>query len=239
MPPFIRTLLQAVVGLIVIAVIWFVAAIVVDDPLRLPAPTIVFAKTVELATSGEYLRHATESLTVLLFGLLPALVAGIVIGFLARVEGMRWVLGPLIVVLAATPVFALYPLLVIWGGLTFVPKAILVFVAAAFPIMNAIMMHSPPRPARDAAPPDDNFGEVQPRRAAIAMLSGLRLGVILGVAALILSEFMAASRGAAFLITNSSAMFDTPTMLAAVLLIAVPTILVVAILQAIEEQIAG
>jgi NitT/TauT family transport system permease protein len=241
MPPFIRTLLQAIVGLVVIAAVWFVAAIAISDPLRLPAPPIVFARALDLAASDEYLRHLTESLTALLFGLAPALVVGVVLGFLAR--GMRWILGPLVVVLAAAPVLALYPLFVLWGGLTLVPKAALIFIAAAFPVMNAIMMHASSPPPRAALPSDDNFGKIatprHSRSAGVAMISGLRLGVILGVAALILSEFTAASRGAAFVITSAASMFETATMLAGFLLIAIPTILVIAVLQGIEEQIAG
>src|SRR4051794_17055170 len=151
MPPLVRPLLQAIIGLVVIAAIWFVAALVLDDPLRLPAPPPVFTKAVTLATSSEYLEHLYASLTILAFGLAPALVAGIALGFLARTT--RWILGPIVVVVAAAPILALYPLFALWGGLGLAPKAFLVFVASAFPIMNAIMMEAPPKPS--AAPPSE------------------------------------------------------------------------------------
>ena len=106
---------------------------------------------------------------------------------------------PIVIVIAAAPVFGLYPLLVIWGGLTFVPKAILIFAVAAFPIMNTIMMHARRTPAPDPQSPD--AAKVRAARQApgsvVAMMAGLRLGIVMGVTALILTEFTAASRGAA------------------------------------------
>lgn len=235
MPPFIRTLLQTVVGLIVIGAIWFAAALVIDNALSLPGPLAVFTKIADLVKSAEYMRHASESLTALLFGFVPAVAAGLLIGLVARAGAMRWIAGPITTVIAAAPILALYPLFVAWGGLSIAPKATLIFIAAAFPIMNAVMMHAsrpPAAPGNEAPPP-------RPHGTAISVLSGLRLGVILAVAALILSEFSGASRGAAYLIMSSSAMLDTTTMLAAFLLIALPTVFVVTILQAIEEQVAG
>jgi ABC-type nitrate/sulfonate/bicarbonate transport system permease component len=71
----------------------------------------------------------------------------------------------------------------------------------------------------------------------VAILHGLRLGVVLGVSALIVAEFVAGSRGVGFVIMSSASMFDTTTTLAGTVLVTVPTIAAAALLQAIEAQV--
>src|SRR5438552_19203950 len=62
MPPFIRTLLQAIVGLVVICAIWAAAAAVMADPLRLPTPAAALPKAIEPGNSREYQPQALERL---------------------------------------------------------------------------------------------------------------------------------------------------------------------------------
>jgi ABC-type nitrate/sulfonate/bicarbonate transport system permease component len=238
MPAFIRTLLQAIIGLALVGVIWVIAAIVINDPIRLPMPGGALAKAIELATSADYFRHIEESGTALVFGLTPALIAGVLLGVLARVSpGMRWLIGPFAIVLAAAPLVVLVPAFVLWWGLTITTKAVAVFAVAVFASMNMVMVsagakrHSP-------AGPDDEPIIAEGGGTARAIFCGLRIGVVSGVTALIVCEFMASSRGVGYFIMNSASTFDTTSMMAGVILVAVPTVLVVALLQAIEEQIA-
>ena len=70
------------------------------------------------------------------------------------------------------------------------------------------------------------------------IIGSLRLGVMLGVTGLVLSEFLASTRGVGYFIMNTASMFDTTGTMAGIVLIVVPTVLVVALLQAIEEQVA-
>jgi NitT/TauT family transport system permease protein len=237
MPPLVRTPLEAIVGLVIVLLIWAGAAFIVASPLKLPAPDVVIAKAYEVALSEDYLRHLTESLTILLFGLVPALAAGVLIGATVA-RGARLIVGPLIVVLAAAPMAALLPLAVLWWGITVTAKAVFVFMMTAFAVMNTIMIAARPARPRSAS---ESTGGAMPRRGrgiACAVFGGLRLGVLLGVTALIFSEFTASSRGIGFFIFSAANMFDTTAMLAGAVLVIVPTVLVVALLQAIEEQLA-
>lgn len=220
MPPFFRTLLSAMVGLVLVAVVWELAAWLIDSPTRLPAMTAVLSKASVLAPSSDYLRHATDSGTALLYGLLPALVIAVPLGLLANTSpGARWLIGSLAVALGGAPLAALLPTFVAWWGLTMIMKAVTVAVVAGFPVVNAVML------AAGA------------RRRTAAVLGGLRLGVVLGVTALIVVEFAAASRGVGYFIMSSANMFDTTATMAGVVLVAVPTIVVATLLQAIEVQV--
>jgi len=219
-PPFLRILLYTVLGLALIALGWQAAALLIDSPTRLPAMTVVVNKAITLAQSADYIRHATDSGTALLYGLLPAVIGGILLGMMADASaGIRLLVGPLAVTLGAAPLVALLPMFVAWWGLTIVMKAGLVGVVAGFPVMNAVMVAA---------------GE---KSRTVAILHGLRLGVVLGVSALIVAEFVAGSRGVGYVIMSSASMFDTTATLAGTVLVTVPTIAVAALLQAIEAQV--
>jgi ABC-type nitrate/sulfonate/bicarbonate transport system permease component len=219
-PPFFRILFYTLAGLALIALGWQVAALMIDSPVRLPAMIVVVNKAVALAQSADYIRHATDSGTALLYGLLPAVIGGILLGMMADASaGIRLLIGPLAVTLGAAPLIALLPMFVAWWGLTMTMKAGIVGVAAGFPVMNAVMVAA---------------GE---KSRTVAILHGLRLGVVLGVSALIVAEFVAGSRGVGYVIMSSASMFDTTTTLAGIVLVTVPTIAVAALLQAIEAQV--
>ena len=220
MPPFFRILFYTLAGLALIALGWQVAALMIDSPVRLPAMIVVVNKAVAVAQSADYIRHATDSGTALLYGLLPAVIGGILLGMMADASaGMRLLVGPLAITLGAAPLVALLPMFVAWWGLTITMKAGLVGVVAGFPVMNAVMVAA---------------GE---KSRTVAILHGLRLGVVLGVSALIVAEFVAGSRGVGYVIMSSASMFDTTTTLAGIVLVTVPTIAVAALLQAIEAQV--
>jgi ABC-type nitrate/sulfonate/bicarbonate transport system permease component len=219
-PPFLRVLFYTLVGLALIALGWEVAARLMDNPTRLPAMIVVVNKALALAQSADYMRHASDSATALLYGLLPAVISGILLGMMADASaGIRLLIGPLAVTLGAAPLIALLPMFVAWWGLTMTMKAGIVGVAAGFPVMNAVMVAA---------------GE---KSRTVAILHGLRLGVVLGVSALIVAEFVAGSRGVGYVIMSSASMFDTAATLAGTVLVTVPTIAVAALLQAIEAQV--
>jgi NitT/TauT family transport system permease protein len=219
-PPFFRILFYTLAGLALIALGWQAAAFLIDSPTRLPALTAVINKAIALSQSADYMRHATDSGTALLYGLLPSLIGAILLGMMADASaGIRLLVAPLAVTLGAAPLVVLLPMFVAWWGLTMTMKAGLVGVAAGFPVMNAVMVAA---------------GE---KSRTVAILHGLRLGVVLGVSALVIAEFVAGSRGVGFVIMSSASMFDTTTTLAGTVLVTVPTIAVAALLQAIEAQV--
>jgi NitT/TauT family transport system permease protein len=219
-PPFFRVLFYTLVGLALIAAGWEVAARLMDNPTRLPAMIVVVNKAIALAQSADFIRHATDSGMALLYGLLPAVIGAILLGMMADASsGIRLLVGPLAVTLGGAPLVALLPMFVAWWGLTIAMKAGLVGVVAGFPVMNAVMVAA---------------GE---KSRTVAILHGLRLGVVLGVSALIVAEFVAGSRGLGFVIMSAASVFDTTTTLAGTVLVTVPTIAVAALLQAIEAQV--
>jgi ABC-type nitrate/sulfonate/bicarbonate transport system permease component len=219
-------LFQAVLGLLLIALFWTGAATILQDP-RVPMPAAILDQILLLAASDDYLRHVSASTSVLLYGLLPGIIAGVTIGLVAGVSRpLRWIVGPLVVTLAAAPLIVLMPLLVIWMGLRMELNVVIVFVMTAFPVMNAVMVALA---TRQGGTP----------RLAFVIFHGLRWGMALGATALVVSEMLGSTSGIGTFFMNAAAKQDALRIAAGMVLVVVPTVLVVAMLQAIEQQLAG
>jgi ABC-type nitrate/sulfonate/bicarbonate transport system permease component len=216
--------LQAVVGLAIIAGIWMAAAALWQDPNKLPPLETAFNRAIELATSEDYRQHLGASAPVLLWGLLPAIIGGILLGVLAGISGvLRWLFGSLFVALGAAPLVALLPVLLLWLGLGPNVTAVAVALIVVFPVANAVMMSLATRQTS----------------VSLAIVRGLRWGVVLGATALVICEMLLARLGVAKFIMNAGSQFETLNVAAGVVLLFVPVIAVAAILQAIEEQLTA
>ena len=217
-------ILQAILGLAIVALAWMGAAAIIQDANKVPSLETTLNRALQLATSDDYRQHIAASTSVLLWGLLPAVAGGILLGILAGVSTVfRWLLGPIVITLAAAPLIALMSLLVLWLGLGPNVTATAVAIITVFPVANAVMMSLTTRP-----------GSV-----SLAIVRGLRWGVVFGATALVICEMLTARIGVGTYIMTAGAQFETANVVAGIVLLFVPVIAVVAILQAIEEQLAA
>jgi NitT/TauT family transport system permease protein len=247
---FVSTLLQAIIGFAILTVAWGLGGSLAQasraSPQLFPGPAAVAEKVMELIATDSFQQHIWSSLTVLLYGLAPALVLALLIGIACGASGVaRWLLGPLVITIAAAPVVALLPLLVVWFSLSMTPKIVLVFLVAMFPAANTILARWPKRRAAaadDMDPLDDTrptSGMHRPPSRVAAIAAGLRIGVLLGVTALVVTEITGSNSGLGYFVVMSGSLFNTAEAMAAALVILVPTMAIGVFLQAIEEQLAG
>jgi NitT/TauT family transport system permease protein len=247
---FVGTLLQAIIGFAILTVAWGLGGSLAQasraSPQLFPGPAAVAEKVMELIATDTFQQHIWSSLTVLLYGLAPALVLALLIGTACGASGVaRWLLGPLVITIAAAPVVALLPLLVVWFSLSMTPKIVLVFLVAMFPAANTILARWPKRRAAaadDMDPLDDTrltSGMHRPPSRVAAIAAGLRIGVLLGVTALVVTEITGSNSGLGYFVVMSGSLFNTAEAMAAALVILVPTMAIGVFLQAIEEQLAG
>ncbi len=217
--------LQAIIGLAIIAVAWIAASVVVQDANKLPALGTVVNRALELATSDSYREHVNASTSVLLLGLLPAIAGGILFGFIAGVSPVfRWLLGPLFVTLAAVPLIVLMPLLLLWLGLGLILNR-----------QRGGDHHASFWSSMSATTSSASWqGTVGARdRGAV-----LRWGTAFGAIGLVICVMLVVRISAGTFIMTASAQFQTVDVAAGIMLVFVPVIAVAAILQAIEEQLA-
>jgi ABC-type nitrate/sulfonate/bicarbonate transport system permease component len=213
-------ILQAILGLAIITLAWAGAAAILQDSNKLPSLAATLNRAFQLATSDDYRQHINASTSVLLTGV----AAGIVLGIVAGISTVfRWLLGPLFITLAAAPLIALMPLLLLWLGLGPTLTVVAVAIITVFPVANAVMMAL----------------AMQQGSVALAIVRGLRWGAVFGATALVICEMLTSRVGVGTYIMNAGATFNVPNAAAGIVLVFVPIIVVVALLQAIEEQLAA
>jgi len=106
------------------------------SPIFFTYPTKIAVAFYDLTVSGDLPHYLAQSLEVMLYGLLTAVLIGIPLAVLmARVRWLDWALELPVNALYATPLVALVPLLVLWFGIYLKAKIIVVFLFAVFPIL--------------------------------------------------------------------------------------------------------
>jgi ABC-type nitrate/sulfonate/bicarbonate transport system permease component len=119
----------------VILAVWEIAGPFVN-PIFFTYPSRIATAFVELTVSGELPHFLGQSLEVLFYGLLSAIVVGTPLAVaMARVRRLDWALDLPINALYATPMVALVPILVLWFGIYLKAKIIVVFLFAVFPVL--------------------------------------------------------------------------------------------------------
>ena len=102
----------------------------------LPAPSLIAATIVKQLVSGELLRTLAATLRRLVlgfvFGGVPALLLGLLMGFSARV---RAAIDPVVAGAHSIPKIAVLPILMIFLGIGEAPKIVIVAAAAFFPLL--------------------------------------------------------------------------------------------------------
>ena len=208
--------------------IWEVAVRVRQTPTWLLPPPSAIGRAM-VRDRALLLEHglATAGATALGFGL--ALVAGLVLG--AAMAGsplLARTIVPLVVGSQAVPVVAVAPLLVIWFGYGLAPKVLVTALIAFFPIAIAwgdgLRRADPEALALVTA-----FGAGRWRRfrlvagpgALPALWSGARVGASVAVIGAVFGELVGSSRGLGYLMTRSTATFQTDRVFGVIVALAI------------------
>lgn len=126
-----------VLAVLLAIIIWqFVAAVIIQYPFILPAPTDVLSAFVSLFQAGDIFLDIKASLIHFAIGLGLALLVGIpfgiIMGWNRRFESF---IDPIIELLRPIPPLAWIPFAIIWFGLTSFSAGFIIFVGAVFPII--------------------------------------------------------------------------------------------------------
>ena len=209
-----------------------------------------FSKTVaalwDMTKSGELPRAAESSLELFGAGLAIACVLGFILGLLlARIRVLRTGLEPYILMLYATPMFALIPYILSLFGFEFRAKVIVVAMFGIWPILINTM-EGARSVNQDLLEVARSYRSSEPKlwRHVIIpytlpyTMTGVRQGIARSLVGVIASEFLLAATGLGSLILLYGNRFDAAHVLAAVLFITLLATLLMAIGRAIENYFA-
>jgi NitT/TauT family transport system permease protein len=212
--------------------------------LFLPGPTDVAEAFVQLFQTDEIWLDIATSAQEMAVGYGMAVVFGLAIGL-----GMGWytrfqyAMDPFVNFFYSTPRIVLIPLFIIWFGIDMPSKVAVIFLGALFPIIintmagvrnteNALLRVARSFGASDAL----IFRRVVLPGSVPFVLTGFRLGIGHALTGVVVAELIAARHGVGQLIAIAGQTFQTPKMLAGVILIAGTGMLLTTVLQKIENR---
>jgi sulfonate transport system permease protein len=191
----------------------------------MPPPSKIAATLAELARTGELWTHARATLWRVGVGFGLGALAGTVLGTLSGAsETARRLLDPTLQALRAVPSIAWVPLFILWLGIFETSKVALIAVGVFFPVYLGV--------AGAIAGIDRKLLEVgrvfrlgrfaMARRVMLpavlpAWIIALRAGLGLGFMFVVAAEFMGASEGLGYLLTDGQQMGRPDQILAAII----------------------
>lgn len=161
--PRSRRALLRLVALVVLYLLWEVAARAAQNPAFIPSPAAVWHRLIETSTTHDGVRgysghllveHLGVSLRRILIGsaigIAGGLLAGVVLG---TVGWIRVVAEPVVTFVRALPPLAYFSLFIIWFGIDETPKLWLLSIAALPPVAvaTASAVHGAPAQLVEAA----------------------------------------------------------------------------------------
>jgi sulfonate transport system permease protein len=194
-----------------------------------PPPSVIFATFADLAATGELQRHAMATLLRVGAGFGLGVAAGTVMGALTGYSALvHRLLDPSLQGLRAIPSIAWVPLFILWFGIFEASKLILIAVGVFFPVYLGVMgaVLSVDRKIVEVGRAFRLSGFALVRRILLpavmpAYVLALRAGLGLGWMFVVAAEFMGASEGLGFLLTDGQQLGKPAQIVAAILAFAV------------------
>jgi NitT/TauT family transport system permease protein len=214
----------------------------------LPPPSAIVAALgsradVLVPAAGVTLGLALTALAISIFlGVLTALI-------FARVPLLERGLGPYALVLQATPIVAIAPLVIIWSGIENPRRAILILavVVAVFPVLTAALagLKAVDRGldrlfALHRATSLQRFVRLELPTAAPFLIAGIKTAAGLSLVGVVVAEFVAgtgATGGLSWRLVEAGNRLETATMFAALFLLAAMGLILHVVLDAIEHRL--
>ena len=215
--PWASDIAQPLGALVVFVVAWELICRVFHVPAYLvPTPSAIFTDTVEL--SGPVAMHTLATTETVLLGFLASVIVSLPLAVLITSSPMiANAIYPLLVVTQSIPKVALAPILVVIFGSNEMPRVVVTFLVAFFPLVLSIaagITSVPPELIELGrackAPYWRELWRIRLPYAVPFVFSGLKAAITLSVVGAVVGEFVNADRGLGYLIVTSTAFFNVP-----------------------------
>lgn len=240
-PQLVR-ILKVGLTLVVLVVLWEIACRVFEVPSYLvPAPSAIASRLYE--KRGLYLSHTWVTLYETLAGFALAVVIGVVAAALIVViPAVRDVVMPLLLIAQLVPKVAIAPILLIWFGYGLLPKVLIAFLVAFFPIVVNVAsgLAAVERELLDLgrsleATRWQIFWKFRMPTALPELFSGMKIAITLAVIGAVIGEFVGGNLGLGYLILVANQDLDTPLAFAALLVLSVAGIVLYVLVELAER----
>ena len=234
----------SVLSPLVLLLLWeILARIGFIDTRFFPAPSSIFTSLIAMTVSGELLSNTWISLQRLfwgfLFGAIPALILGVSMG-LSRLT--RAIVDPLIIATYPVPKSSILPLALLIFGLGEASKIFMVAIGVFYPVainamagvleINKIYLDVG---KNFKANRWQTFRRIAIPGALPMIMTGLRLGVGLGLVLIAIAEMVGAKSGLGYMIWNAWETFAVEQMYVGLFAIAIIGFLLTVLLNGVER----
>jgi NitT/TauT family transport system permease protein len=217
LPRWAADVAQPVVALVIFVALWeAVCRVFHVRAFLLPPPSAIFTETTELL--GPVVMHTLATGETVLLGFAVSVIVSLPLAVLITASPViANAVYPLLVLTQAIPKVALAPILVVMLGSNELPRVVVTFLVAFFPLVLSIAA------GITAVPPElielgrackaSRWRELWRIRLPYAVpfvFSGLKAAITLSVVGAVVGEFVNADRGLGYLIVTSTAFFRVP-----------------------------
>jgi len=243
--PLAGALRGAAPGLIAVATLFLVWEGLVRGfgirPFILPAPSAIFAET--FAAWPVVLKHTWATLGTVLLGFFASVAISLPLAMLiVSSSKIAAAVYPLLVITQSIPKVALAPILIVALGANELPRVIVTFLVAFFPLVVgtvAGLLATPPELIELGK--SCRAGRIQELLrirlpyAVPFVFGGLKVAAALAVVGAVVAEFVGAEAGLGYLIQTSMAFFKTPLAFGAVVILAIMGIVLFQVVSVAER----
>jgi len=223
---FIRHRVAFVLSLIAGMALWEIVGRHTSAAFMVPLSTTL-VRLWSMVASGQLVTQLLNSAALFATGFALALVVGAPLGLLlARVRSLRIAVEPYVMILYATPMVALIPFILSMMGFGFVPKVLVVFLFAIFPILyNTVEGARSIKPELIEVARSFRSSEWALWRDVMVpytlpfTMTGVRQAIGRGLVGMVAAEFFLSSTGLGQIIMTASQNFDTAGVFASILII--------------------
>jgi NitT/TauT family transport system permease protein len=225
-----------------VLVVWEVAARALRIPaFVMPLPSAVFREGWQWRY--RFIGHTWVTLYETLGGFALSIVVGVPLAVLIVYSpGMRRALYPLIVLAQSVPKIAIAPVLLLMTGHGEIPKIIVAFLVAFFPVVidTATGLAATPPELLDLsrsyrASPFKTFVKVRLPMALPFFFAGAKVAITLSVIGAVVGEFVGSDRGLGYVILSATSYWKTELAFSAMIILSLMAIVLFGAVALVER----
>ena len=193
---------------------------------------------------GTVYAHLWTTTYEVILGFVIGAFLGIVLGYVfIKIDALKTMLMPYLIFLQTAPKIALVPLFVVWFGIGLVSKVVLIISMVLFPVLSGMML------GLESIPPDVRnlmkilkaskwqvFSQVEMQYSLPALFASLKVGIVQAVIGAIVAEWMSGKQGLGYILTYASSTYDTPMLLAGIIVTIVLGIVTYQVISVLEDK---
>ncbi|HWR28452.1 MAG TPA: ABC transporter permease [Negativicutes bacterium] len=236
---------QAFLIIALLAIIEYVVQAGIVGELYLAAPTSMFKELIQLIKNDILFDHLYVTLAEFVMGYSLAIVFGIGLGlFLVLTPGAEDFFRPFLSALMAIPKVTIIPLLIIWLGIGYLNKVVVIFISCVFPIVfNTIsgIKQTADNNLKVAkvfeATHWQTISKVILPSAASTIFAGLKIAAASGLIGGLFAEMLASKAGLGNLLVKASQLYNTAQVFALILVVTLLSVLIISFVDLLERKV--